>query len=201
MTMTVSLADYGVGNLHSIKKALENVGAKVTVVTEMKELSDSECIVFPGVGAFDRTMEKLTPHRDDIRRALLSGTPALGICIGTQILFERSEEGGSEGIGFMRGTVKRLTAGQIPHMGWNSVDTDDAMFGGIGSRYFYFAHSYHGVPDESGVTVGTTEHGNVIFPTLFRKKNVYGCQFHPEKSSLSGNTFIRNFIRFAEERR
>lgn len=198
MQMTISLADYGVGNLHSIKKALENSGGRVNVVTEMEELIDAECIVFPGVGAFDRTMEKLRPYRDEIRRSLENGTPALGICIGAHILFEGSEEGMTEGIGFMDGRVVRLKAKQIPHIGWNSVVSRDPVFEGIGSRYFYFAHSYRGDPSFGSVIAGETEYEGRVFPTLFRKENVYGCQFHPEKSSSSGLRMIRNFIGFAE---
>ena len=127
MPLRVTLTDYGVGNLYSIRRSLENCGAKVDVIRDMSELKDAECIVFPGVGAFDKTMEKLLPHRDEVRDMLMSGTPALGICIGMQILYE-----------------------------------------------------------------GTT------IPTFFRKANAYGTQFHPEKSSDSGMTVLRNFIRFAE---
>ncbi|MCL2032044.1 MAG: imidazole glycerol phosphate synthase subunit HisH [Methanomassiliicoccaceae archaeon] len=200
MEVTVSLADYGVGNLHSINKALRNAGGDVRVVTDMRDLIDSECIVFPGVGAFDRTMERLIPYRDDIRAVLGSGVPVLGICIGMHILFDGSEEGGTEGLGLISGRVKRLTAGQVPHMGWNSVDAEDEIFGGVDSRYFYFAHSYFGSPEDRSLVIGTTEHGGAEIPVLFRKKNVYGCQFHPEKSGLSGGRFIRNFIEFAKER-
>ncbi len=196
--LSISLADYGVGNLHSLKKALEVSGANVTVVTDMKELLDAECIAFPGVGAFDKTMEKLLPYRDDIRRKLESGVPCLGICIGMQILMDGSDEGTSPGLGFMNGRVVRLQAEHTPHMGWNSVESDDLMMDGIDNRYFYFAHSYHGIPAEEGVAKGTTEYEGHVMPTLFRKKNTVGSQFHPEKSSTSGLAFLKNFIGFAE---
>jgi len=196
--LTVSLADYGVGNLHSINKALVNAGGDVRVVTDMGRLADSGCIVFPGVGAFDRTMERLAPHRDGIREALASGVPALGICIGMHILFDGSDEGAAGGLGLIPGRVRRLTAGQIPHMGWNSVETEDGMFDGVGDRHFYFAHSYFGDPEDRALVIGTAEHGGAEMPALFRKKNVYGCQFHPEKSGISGGRFIRNFIDFAK---
>ena len=196
--MLISLADYGVGNLHSIKKALENSGASVTIVRDMKELLDAECIVFPGVGAFDRPMEKILPYRDEIGSMLKAGTPALGICIGMHILFEGSEEGVSEGIGFMDGFVKKLKCERIPHMGWNTVDSDDPVMRNIESKTFYFAHSYHAEPSES-VTAGKTSYENIMIDSLFRKGNVYGCQFHPEKSSYSGMTFLKNFIDHAED--
>ena len=105
MPLNITLTDYGVGNLYSIRRSLENCGAEVTVVTDMKDVLDAECIVFPGVGAFDRTMEKLQPYREDIREKLASGTPALGICIGMQILFGSSAEGTTPGLGFFDGKV------------------------------------------------------------------------------------------------
>ena len=196
--MLISLADYGVGNLHSIKKALENSGTSVKVVKDMKELIDAECIVFPGVGAFDRPMERILPYKDEINALLKAGTPALGICIGMHILFERSEEGISEGIGYMNGSVKKLKCERIPHMGWNSVDSDDPIMDDIKSKAFYFAHSYHAEPSEQ-ITIGRTSYENVEIGSLFRKGNVYGCQFHPEKSSSSGMTFLKNFIEHAED--
>lgn len=199
MALKIKMADYGVGNLHSIRKALENCGANVEVVIDMEELLDADCIVLPGVGAFDKTMERLQPFKQDIVRKLSSGTPCLGICIGMQILFQDSEEGSEPGLGFLSGRVVRLQAPRVPHMGWNSVQSNDQLFKGIASPYFYFAHSFHGSPKED-VTAGTTEYFGRV-PTLFRKNNTYGTQFHPEKSSVSGMTFLRNFVRFAEAQR
>ena len=199
MPLNIHITDYGVGNLYSIRRSLENCGANVKVIGDMKELRDAECIVFPGVGAFDKTMEKLLPYREQILDRLRSGTPCIGICIGAQIMMQGSEEGTSPGIGVMEGKVVKLKAERIPQMGWNIVDTDDPLFEGIENRYFYFAHSYHGEPTEKDVVRGTTEYEGVRFPTLFRKWNTVGCQFHPEKSSTSGMQFLRNFIRFAED--
>ncbi|HVO77900.1 MAG TPA: imidazole glycerol phosphate synthase subunit HisH [Methanomassiliicoccales archaeon] len=197
MPLTITIADYGVGNLHSVRKALENCGAKAVVVSDMKKLLEAECIVLPGVGAFDKAMELLTPIREQLVEMLDDAVPCLGICIGSQILFERSEEGKQKGLGFYSGNVKRLKAKRVPHMGWNSVVSDDPIFAGVKSPYFYFAHSYYGAPDED-IAVGQTDyHGE--FPSAFLKGNTYGTQFHPEKSSASGITFLRNFVRFAEE--
>ena len=197
MPLSVTLTDYGVGNLYSIKRSLENCGADVTVVRDMRDVLDAECVVFPGVGAFDKTMEKLEPHRMEIREKLLSGTPALGICIGMQILFEGSAEGTAPGLGLMGGRVVPLRGRIVPHMGWNVVDSDDPLMDGVGDRHFYFAHSFRADPSED-VTIGTTDYDGSVIPTFFRKANVYGTQFHPEKSSSSGMTFLRNFISFAE---
>ncbi|OPY32423.1 MAG: imidazole glycerol phosphate synthase subunit HisH [Methanomassiliicoccales archaeon PtaU1.Bin124] len=197
MALNITMADYGVGNLHSIKKALEICGAEVEVVTDMKRLLDAECIVLPGVGAFDKTMERLQPYRSEIVKKLNAGTPCLGICIGMQIMYESSEEGAEKGLGYLGGRVVRLSAERVPHMGWNQVQCNDKLFRGISSPYFYFAHSFHGSPKED-VTIGTTDYFGRI-PTLFRKNNTYGTQFHPEKSSASGLAFLRNFVAFAED--
>ena len=197
--LNISLADYRVGNLHSLKKSLENCGAKVTVVTDMKDLLDAECLAFPGVGAFDKTMEALLSYKEEICKKLESGVPGIGICIGTQILTGGSEEGTSPGLGFIDGNTVRLKAKQVPHMGWNMVDTDDALMDGIENRHFYFAHSYYCEPNDASMIRGTTEYEGIRIPTMFRKKNFVGTQFHPEKSSTSGLRFISNFVRFAEE--
>ena len=197
MPLNITLTDYGVGNLYSIRRSLENCGADVTVVQDMSKVLDAECIVFPGVGAFDKTMEKLQPYREDICRKLESGTPALGICIGMQILYEGSAEGTTPGLGFLRGRVVPLEGRIVPHMGWNSVRSEDPLMKGVTDPHFYFAHSFRGSPDED-ITVGTTEYEGTDIPTFFRKANVYGSQFHPEKSSSSGMTVLKNFISFAE---
>ncbi|MDY0293483.1 MAG: imidazole glycerol phosphate synthase subunit HisH [Candidatus Methanomethylophilaceae archaeon] len=198
MPLEVTVADYGVGNLHSIRKALEICGAHVSVVSDMERLLDAECLVFPGVGAFDSAMRRIQPWKEEIRGMLDSGTPALGICIGAQIMFDSSEEGDGPGMGFMPGRVVRLAARQIPHMGWDLVETGDPAMEGIRDRHFYYAHSYHGSPDDPSTAVGSTEYEGVRIPVLFRKSSFYGSQFHPEKSSSSGLAFLRNFISFAE---
>ena len=197
MPLNITLTDYGVGNLYSIRRSLENCGAHVDVVRDMERLLDAECIVFPGVGAFDRTMEKLQPYREDVCRMLSEGTPALGICIGMQIMFEGSSEGTTPGLGFYKGRVVPLQGRIVPQMGWNTVESSDPLMDGIEDRHFYFAHSYRGAPDED-ITIGTTDYEGERIPTFFRKANAYGTQFHPEKSSGSGMTFLRNFISFAE---
>lgn len=197
--MRISLADYGVGNLHSIKKALEKYGASVSVVSDMGELADAECIVFPGVGAFDSTMEKLQPYREEICGRLKAGVPALGICIGMQIQFGSSAEGRTSGMGFIGGRVIGLDAIMVPHMGWNAVITEDSIMEDIADWSFYFAHSYRGSPEDKKCVIGTTEYEGKTFPSFFRQNNFYGTQFHPEKSGESGLQFISNFIDFAED--
>jgi imidazole glycerol-phosphate synthase subunit HisH len=197
--LRVTIADYGVGNLHSLRRALERCGADVTVTSDMGKLSDAECIAFPGVGAFDRVMETLLPYRETITERLSSGVPCLGICIGMQILMEGSDEGELPGLGLISGRVEKLKAKQIPQMGWNTVVSDDSMFEGIDNRFFYFTHSYYGNPTDKDAVKGYCEYEGVNYPIFFRKKNIVGSQFHPEKSSASGMKFLKNFIQFAEE--
>ena len=197
--MRITLADYGVGNLHSIRKALERFGASVACVTDMGELLNAECVVFPGVGAFDKAMERLQPFREGVGVLLESGVPALGICVGAQIMLDSSEEGAAPGVGFISGRVIKLDAGMTPHMGWNTVESGDALLDGIDDRHFYFAHSYRCSPSDASAVAGTTEYEGRTFPSLLRKANFYGTQFHPEKSGESGLELISNYIDFAEE--
>ncbi len=197
--MMVSIADYGVGNLHSISKAIERSGAKIRVVKDMSRLAGSECIVFPGVGAFGAAVEKLGPASESIRRSITSGTPALGVCLGMQIMFERSEESPGDGLSVFKGEVERLSAARVPHMGWNEVSwDDDPLFDGVppGSE-FYFANSYVCRPEEE-VTIGETEYGE-RFASAVRKGAVCGVQFHPEKSGLPGLKVLSNFVKIAED--
>jgi glutamine amidotransferase len=194
--LKVTMADYGVGNLHSIRKALELCGSQVTVVDDMSKLAEAECIVLPGVGAFDKTMERLHPYADRIVGRLEDGVPCLGVCIGMQILFQGSEEGSGPGLGYLKGKVVRLKAPRVPHMGWNQVESEDHIMRNISEPYFYFAHSFHGRPEDYS-DVGHTDYYGKI-PTLFHKGNTYGTQFHPEKSSVAGLEFLNGFVRFAE---
>ena len=196
--LKITMIDYGVGNLHSLKKALEISGAQVRVVTDAREMLDAECMAFPGVGAFDRTMANILPYRDEIVSRLKDGVPTIGICIGTQIMMEGSCEGSRPGLGYFKGRAERLKAERIPQMGWNTVVTDDPLMEGIDDRFFYFTHSYYCNVLDPGCTVGTTEYEGVEYPMFFRKDNFVGTQFHPEKSSTSGLMFLKNFVRFAE---
>ena len=197
--MKMLMADYNVGNLHSLKKALELAGADVEIITDMSRMADAECMVFPGVGAFDCTVENLLPYREDIRKRLEAGVPCLGICIGAQIQLEGSDEGRSPGLGLFKGRVRLLRSKTVPHMGWNTVETDDPLLEGIEDRHFYFAHSYYCDPENKAMVKGTTEYEGFAFSTLMRKANAVATQFHPEKSSDSGLRFLKNFVAYAED--
>ncbi|UCE91922.1 MAG: imidazole glycerol phosphate synthase subunit HisH [Methanobacteriota archaeon] len=196
--MKATVVDYGVGNLHSISKGLERAGARAAVSSNPYDVARAECIVFPGVGAFGAAMQVLRPAIDEIRDAITGGVPALGICLGMQVLFERSEESAGEGIGVLKGEARRLDAPRVPHMGWNEVrHNSDALFEGIEQdTQFYFANSYVCVPTEK-VTLSETEYG-LRFPSAVRKGRTCGVQFHPEKSSEPGLRLLSNFIRLSE---
>lgn len=196
--MKVTVADYGVGNLYSISKGLETAGAKTEIVSDMTALLDADCIVFPGVGAFGAAMDALRPVLPRLRTRVAKGVPTLGICLGMQILFDRSEESGGEGLSVLSGEVKRLRARRVPQMGWNDVDwTEDEMFDGLpkGSQ-FYFANSYVCHPS-SNIGIATTEYGE-RFPSAVRDNAIVGVQFHPEKSGPPGLRLLSNFISMAE---
>ena len=197
--MKISIMDYGVGNLHSISKGLERAGANVQMVEDPEELLEAECIVFPGVGAFGAAMEVLRPVLPALRKKVKDGTPTLGICLGMQILFEKSEESKGEGVAVIKGTVRRLRRGRIPQMGWNEVvPKGDKLFEGVpdGSQ-FYFANSYICLPAED-VTIADTVYG-MRFASAVRKGAILGVQFHPEKSGPPGLRLLGNFVRIAEE--
>ena len=190
--------DYGVGNLHSISKGLERAGARVEVVSDPGRLLGSQCIVFPGVGAFGAAMGVLRPVLPALRRKISEGTPTLGVCLGMQIMFERSEESAGDGLGALRGDVRRLKKGRIPQMGWNDLRlSDDPLFEGVPrDAQFYFANSYICRPSEN-MTIAETEYGEV-FPSVVRKGPICGVQFHPEKSGGPGLRILRNFVGISE---
>lgn len=200
--MKITIVDYGIGNLHSIRKGLERAGAKTDISSDMSCLPNADCVVFPGVGAFGEAMSKLEVVADTLSESLSEGMPALGICLGMQILLERSEESDRRGLGFIAGSVKRLNERRVPQMGWNNVDinSEDPVFEGVPSGcQFYFANSFVCFPEEKEQTIlSETTYGKVSFPSSVRKKNVFGFQFHPEKSATAGLRILENFVGMAE---
>jgi imidazole glycerol-phosphate synthase subunit HisH len=190
----VTLFDYGAGNLHSLEKALATApGVEVRVEEDPVKALETELLVLPGVGAFGAAAARLAPGLEQMRRALREGLPCLGICLGMQLLFEGSEEGGGQGLGIFRGQVTRLRTRRVPHIGWNSVEEDTALRAAkLGT--VYYAHSFACRAEEPEVVVGWTTHEEDRFPAVVRKGRVLGVQYHPEKSSGAGVRFVHAFL-------
>ena len=201
MTLDVAILDYGVGNLHSIGKAFEREGARPRLVKDPDQLMAAQALVLPGVGAFGDAAAKLAPYRKALLAELEKGKPLLGICLGMQLLFEASEESpGARGLGYVRGSVKRLHHEKLPQIGWNELNhvEGDPLFRGLpDGSHVYYVNSFAPAPEEP-VTVATTTYGET-FTAAVRKRNAWGVQFHPEKSGTAGLAMIRNFVRFAKE--
>ena len=199
--LDVAILDYGVGNLHSIRKAFEREGAAPRLVAEPHALIGAQALVLPGVGAFGEAAERLAPYKSALFEALDGGKPLLGICLGMQLLFETSEESpDAAGLGYIRGTVERLRHLKLPQIGWNTLATVDGepLFDGLPEGpHVYYVNSFVPRPQES-VTIATTTYGDT-FTAAVRKRNAWGVQFHPEKSGIAGLAMIRNFVRTAKE--
>ncbi len=194
----VALFDYGAGNLHSLGKGLEAGGAKVAITSDWKEALGRDALVLPGVGSFGAAVQGLEGEARRVRDALDAGLPCLGICLGMQLLFPRSEEAPGEGIGFISGSVRRLGARIVPQMGWNDVAVrPDPLFEGIGGLSAYFANSFvcHVGQDEVDVTIATADYEGEEFAAGVRKGRTWGLQFHPEKSSHPGLRILANWVR------
>jgi imidazole glycerol-phosphate synthase subunit HisH len=196
--LDTAILDYGVGNLHSIHKALEAAGAAPRLVSDPKELLRAQALVLPGVGAFGDASRKLAPYKDALFEALDHGKPLLGVCLGMQLLFEESEESpGAAGLGYIRGAVRRLKNGRLPQIGWNELNhvEGDPLFAGLpDGSHVYYVNSFAPEPKES-VTVATSTYG-ATFTAAVRKRHAWGVQFHPEKSGDAGLRMIRNFVEF-----
>jgi len=196
----VTVFDYGAGNLHSLVKAIEAGGAVVRVETDpAAAMRDTDALVLPGVGAFAPAAERLAPGREAMREALLNGLPALGICLGMQLLFDASDEGPGDGLGLVPGRVAKLRAQRVPQIGWNQLNgVRDPLLQAAALDVAYYANSYVGRPTTEGETFVTawSEHEGDRFPASVRLANVIGTQFHPEKSSARGVAFVRAFLAF-----
>ncbi len=223
--MSIAVIDYGLGNLRSVAKALEASGAKIALTNDPAKISKAKAIVFPGVGAFKKGMDNLNELKilPVLLKSIEAGVPFLGLCLGLQLLFSESEEyGNHKGFGIIKGKVKRfepklnpalsqeltvLRKGgvKVPHMGWNQVKQSAAhspqstdLFKGIpDNSYFYFVHSYYVEPEDKNIIIGTTDYG-IKFASAINKDNIWGLQFHPEKSSAIGLKVLENFVKYVK---
>jgi len=193
--MRVVVFDFGIGNLHSLGKALARRGAVVEVVREIFPAGPVDAFVFPGVGAFGAAAGALELHRDRIVEAVSGGTACLGICLGMQLLFDSSDEGEGRGLGLLRGRSRRLTASRVPQMGWNAVEVGpDPLFNGIPDLVAYYANSFVVEPEAAADVIGWSSHEGDRFPAAVRRDRTVGVQFHPEKSGVQGLQLLDNFL-------
>ncbi len=202
----IAIVDYGMGNLRSVQKAFEKIGATARVVPFPRDIEHASGIVLPGVGAFGQAMNNLRAIGwvEPLRDACARGVPFIGICLGMQLLFESSEEMGQhDGLGILRGEVKRFNNGlKVPQMGWNRIRLVGAKHASPLLRdvadggYAFFVHSYYCVPRDPEVVLATTDYG-IEFASVVGRANIFGAQFHPEKSQSVGLKMLENFARIA----
>lgn len=199
----ILVLDYGMSNLRSVSKALEKLGAEVEVSNRAEDIEKAQKLVLPGVGAFGDAMEVLESRHlaGPIRKFTASGRPFLGICLGLQLLFDRSDENpGVKGLGILPGDVRKFAQSKrfkVPHMGWNQLEFRNEkcpLTKGIKNGAFvYFVHSYFVQPSSPDVVLADCNHGTG-FTAMIWQRNLFGCQFHPEKSQAAGMKMLENFI-------
>ena len=206
----IVIVDYGMGNLRSVSKALERLGAQACLTSRPEDVASAEKLILPGVGAFDAAMRELDARglTEPIKTAIAANRPYLGICLGLQLLFDSSEEGqGAPGLGILRGTVRRLPAQadlKIPHMGWNQIDSVQQRASSVQAHgrllqgipegsFFYFVHSYYADPADRSLVALESEYG-LRFPAMIARERLFATQFHPEKSQAVGLRLLKNFV-------
>jgi len=199
----IAIIDYGMGNIHSVQKALESMGAKTIVANKPGDIKTCDKAVLPGVGAFDDAMQELKRQNliSALNEHIKNKKIFLGICLGMQLLFSESEEAKvSKGLGILKGIVKRFENKdnlKVPHMGWNQLKVKNnacpLLKNVADNSYVYFCHSYYPKPYDEGIIAATTDYG-VDFTSILWQDNIYGAQFHPEKSQETGLKILRNFV-------
>ncbi|MBV7505798.1 imidazole glycerol phosphate synthase subunit HisH [Bacillus sp. sid0103] len=204
----IGIVDYGMGNLYSVSKALERLGAEYFISADKGELLAADALLLPGVGSFRDAMERLPV--ETIKEFAATGKPLLGICLGMQLLFENSEENGpTEGLGLLPGSVRRFPGKtpdghtyKVPHMGWNKLEfvQESPLLKGLEEDYVYFVHSYYVDAENSDVLLAKANYHEQVSAVVGRD-NIYGMQFHPEKSSKLGMSLLANFLQMVEERK
>lgn len=200
----ISIFDYGAGNIFSLESCLKRNGAKVSVIKDLNDTTeDFDGLVLPGVGNFDPALKSINECKRKFLNCIEKNIPILGICLGMEMLFEKSEEGKLEGLKVIEGKVLSLPKAKIkiPHIGWNNLDIinkKSKLFKGIPNRpWVYFVHSYYTVPNDTSIVTSRSDYG-ISIPASIEKNNVFCTQFHPEKSSNIGEKMIKNFINICE---
>ena len=200
----ILVIDYGMGNLRSVSKALEHLGAEVKISGSYKDLDLADKAVLPGVGAFGDACDELRRGQwvEPIRKYVADGRPFLGICLGLQLFFGSSEESpGTEGLNLLPGRVVlfREKELKVPHMGWNQTGkVSHPLWQGIPDQsYFYFVHSYYAVCEDSEAAAAPCTYGSTVFPAALGKGNLFATQFHPEKSQKAGLQLLKNFVEWS----
>lgn len=198
----IAIIDYDAGNIFSVLKAVEYVGEKAYLTRDIKDLKNADRVIFPGVGAFGDCMNKIKQYNLDsvIKEVVGMGIPFLGVCLGMQMIFESSEENpGVDGLGLLEGKIKKIPYGEyskIPQIGWNSLKypKESRLFKDIlEGSFVYFVHSYYLESKDRSIVAATTDY-NVLIDAAVEHNNIYGCQFHPEKSGEVGLKIIKNFM-------
>jgi len=198
----IGLIDYGMGNIHSVKKAIENLEEEVLLIKSKLQISSCKALIIPGQGAFDPAIENLhkTGLIDEIKKWISSGKSFMGICLGLQILFEESEEGNNNGIGIIKGKIKKIPSikdQRIPHIGWcNLVPLKDGKLLRQEERnkWVYFDHSYFAAPNDESFITSSVEYGPINLTAIIENENLVACQFHPEKSGNVGQSLLYRWL-------
>jgi imidazole glycerol-phosphate synthase subunit HisH len=199
----ITIIDYGSGNLKSIKNGFSKIGVEASLSGDVQEMENADALVLPGVGAFGNAMENLKSYETAIHEHIESGKPFLGVCLGLQVLFTKSQESkGVEGLKVFEGDVIRFPKSlkeeglKIPHMGWNNlqIKNECPLLRGVGSEYMYFVHSYYVQPEDDRIIAATVDYG-VEVPAVVCQDNILATQFHPEKSGAMGLQILKNFLK------
>ena len=199
----IGLIDYGMGNIHSVKKAIENLEEEVLLIKSKFEISSCKALIIPGQGAFDPAIENLinTGLIDEIKKWISSGKSFLGICLGLQILFDESEEGNKKGLGIIKGKIKKIPPiehQRIPHIGWcKLVPTKDStlLCKEETNKWVYFDHSYFAAPNDESSITASVEYGQISLTAIIEYENLIACQFHPEKSGNIGQSLLYKWLK------
>lgn len=203
MLAKIGLIDYGMGNIHSVTKALESLEEEVILIKNNHQIRDCKALILPGVGSFDPAINNLSKTEliIDIKNWIKSGKSFLGICLGLQLLFESSDEGTINGLGIVKGQIKKipqLSDQRIPHVGWcellpirkNSLLKVDEI-----NNWVYFVHSYHAVPSNNNLITANVSYGSEKLTAMIERDNLMACQFHPEKSGKTGEKLLRRWVK------